>query len=84
MHGFSSQVSSRVQYPQDYQDLSYEDLKEFKQTRYGNNWLFCVGYLFLFKSLVYGIGIVNITFKWLVFGSSGDKHRIWGVSPCDF
>ncbi|XWS37410.1 hypothetical protein CRYUN_Cryun19dG0040500 [Craigia yunnanensis] len=29
-----SMVSSRVQYPQDYQDLSYEDLKEFKQTRY--------------------------------------------------
>ncbi|KAM0982545.1 hypothetical protein ACFX2I_015414 [Malus domestica] len=27
-------VSSRIQYPQDYQDLSYEDLKEFKQTRY--------------------------------------------------
>ncbi|RXH76086.1 hypothetical protein DVH24_001665 [Malus domestica] len=30
----SLQVSSRIQYPQDYQDLSYEDLKEFKQTRY--------------------------------------------------
>ncbi|XP_024022810.1 transportin MOS14 isoform X2 [Morus notabilis] len=29
-----SLVSFRVQYPQDYQDLSYEDLKEFKQTRY--------------------------------------------------
>ncbi|PPD92809.1 hypothetical protein GOBAR_DD10241 [Gossypium barbadense] len=30
----SSKVSSRVQYPDDYQNLSYEDLKEFKQTRY--------------------------------------------------
>ncbi|XP_050379254.1 transportin MOS14 [Argentina anserina] len=29
-----SLVSFRIQYPQDYQDLSYEDLKEFKQTRY--------------------------------------------------
>ncbi|GMN45765.1 hypothetical protein TIFTF001_014956 [Ficus carica] len=29
-----SLVSFRVQYPQDDQDLSYEDLKEFKQTRY--------------------------------------------------
>ncbi|KGN63628.1 transportin MOS14 [Cucumis sativus] len=29
-----SLVSFRVQYPNDYQDLSYEDLKEFKQTRY--------------------------------------------------
>ncbi|XP_010546049.1 PREDICTED: transportin MOS14 isoform X2 [Tarenaya hassleriana] len=29
-----SLVSFRVQYPQDYQGLSYEDLKEFKQTRY--------------------------------------------------
>nr|KJB08401.1 hypothetical protein B456_001G079800 [Gossypium raimondii] len=29
-----SLVSSRVQYPDDYQNLSYEDLKEFKQTRY--------------------------------------------------
>ena len=35
-HGFVSQVSSRVQYPEDYKDLSYEDLKDFKQTRYGN------------------------------------------------
>jgi transportin-3 len=30
------QVSYRVQYPVDYQDLTYEDLKEFKQTKYGN------------------------------------------------
>ncbi|XP_022767957.1 transportin MOS14-like isoform X5 [Durio zibethinus] len=29
-----SLVGFRVQYPQDYKDLSYEDLKEFKQTRY--------------------------------------------------
>ncbi|XXG68407.1 hypothetical protein AAC387_Pa06g1499 [Persea americana] len=29
-----SLVSFRVQYPQDYQDLSKEDLKDFKQTRY--------------------------------------------------
>ncbi|KAF3543786.1 hypothetical protein DY000_02006047 [Brassica cretica] len=29
-----SLVGFRVQYPEDYQDLSYEDLKEFKQTRY--------------------------------------------------
>ncbi|KAJ1438997.1 Exportin-1/Importin-beta-like [Sesbania bispinosa] len=29
-----SLVSYRVQYPEDYQDLSYEDLKEFKQTKY--------------------------------------------------
>ncbi|KAM7272707.1 hypothetical protein ACFE04_027370 [Oxalis oulophora] len=29
-----SLVSFRVQYPHDYQDLSNEDLKEFKQTRY--------------------------------------------------
>ncbi|KDO69840.1 hypothetical protein CISIN_1g002041mg [Citrus sinensis] len=29
-----SLVSFRVQYPQDYQDLSLEDLKEFKHTRY--------------------------------------------------
>ncbi|CAI0549560.1 unnamed protein product [Linum tenue] len=29
-----SLVSFRVQYPQDYQNLSIEDLKEFKQTRY--------------------------------------------------
>lgn len=35
-YGSSSQVSFRVQYPQDYQDLSLEDLKEFKHTRYGN------------------------------------------------
>lgn len=32
-----SQVSFRVQYPEDYQGLSYEDLREFKHTRYGNN-----------------------------------------------
>ncbi|RWR88742.1 transportin MOS14 isoform X1 [Cinnamomum micranthum f. kanehirae] len=31
-----SLVSFRVQYPQDYQNLSKEDLKDFKQTRYGN------------------------------------------------
>ncbi|KAJ6760609.1 TRANSPORTIN MOS14 [Salix purpurea] len=30
-----SLVSFRVKYPQDYQTLSVEDLKEFKQTRYG-------------------------------------------------
>lgn len=35
-YGFSPQVSFRVQYPQDYLDLSHEDCKEFKQTRYGN------------------------------------------------
>ncbi|GLU12266.1 hypothetical protein SLE2022_289610 [Rubroshorea leprosula] len=29
-----SLVSFRVQYPKDYQGLSYEDLREFKQTRY--------------------------------------------------
>lgn len=29
------QVSFRVQYPQDYADLSREDLKDFKKTRYG-------------------------------------------------
>ncbi|CAF2036984.1 unnamed protein product [Brassica napus] len=29
-----SLVGFRVQYPEDYQGLSYEDLKEFKQTRY--------------------------------------------------
>ncbi|OIW00111.1 hypothetical protein TanjilG_29101 [Lupinus angustifolius] len=29
-----SLVSFRVQYPEDYQDLSYEDLKEFKHTKY--------------------------------------------------
>ncbi|CAN6578266.1 unnamed protein product [Malus baccata var. baccata] len=29
-----SLVSFRIQYPQDYQDLSHEDLKEFKHTRY--------------------------------------------------
>ncbi|PNX83655.1 transportin-3-like protein, partial [Trifolium pratense] len=29
-----SLVSYRVQYPVDYQDLTYEDLKEFKQTKY--------------------------------------------------
>ncbi|KAG2675746.1 hypothetical protein I3843_12G021500 [Carya illinoinensis] len=31
---FSPQVSFRVQYPQDYLNLSHEDRKEFKQTRY--------------------------------------------------
>ncbi|KAK8982744.1 hypothetical protein V6N11_046656 [Hibiscus sabdariffa] len=34
MGATSYYVSSRVQYPQAYQDLSYEDLKEFKHTRY--------------------------------------------------
>ncbi|KAG6754015.1 hypothetical protein POTOM_042023 [Populus tomentosa] len=43
-----SLVSSRVQYPPDYQTLSVEDLKEFKQTRYGNDWLFDIGYCFAF------------------------------------
>lgn len=37
--GLVLQVSFRVQYPEDYLDLSYEDLKEFKQTRYGNGLL---------------------------------------------
>lgn len=31
-----SQVSSRVQFPLDYSELSKEDQKDFKQTRYGN------------------------------------------------
>lgn len=53
------QVSYRVQYPEDYQDLSYEDHKEFKQTKYGNGfveWCCCdaVVLLFLFYvSLLY-------------------------------
>lgn len=32
---FFSQVSVKVEYPQDYADLSREDQKDFKQTRYG-------------------------------------------------
>nr|CAA8286956.1 Unknown [Brassica rapa]CAA8287923.1 Unknown [Brassica rapa]CAA8392540.1 Unknown [Brassica rapa]CAA8404225.1 Unknown [Brassica rapa] len=34
-----SLVGFRVQYPEDYQGLSYEDLKEFKQTRYAGTLL---------------------------------------------
>lgn len=32
---FFSQVSVKVEYPQDYADLSREGQKDFKQTRYG-------------------------------------------------
>ncbi|GKV14189.1 hypothetical protein SLEP1_g25094 [Rubroshorea leprosula] len=39
-----SLVSFRVQYPKDYQGLSYEDLREFKQTRYGNNCFLSFGF----------------------------------------
>ncbi len=46
-YGFSSQVSFRVEYPQDYLDLSHEDRKEFKQTRYGNYQLFGISFLFI-------------------------------------
>jgi hypothetical protein len=43
---FSSQVSFRVQYPQDYHDLSHEDRKEFKQTRYGNDQLYGIAFVY--------------------------------------
>jgi hypothetical protein len=45
-YGFSSQVSFRVQYPQDYHDLSHEDRKEFKQTRYGNDQLYGIAFVY--------------------------------------
>lgn len=49
-YGFSPQVSFRVQYPQDYLDLSHEDRKEFKHTRYGNDHLYGILLFFFFMS----------------------------------
>lgn len=37
---FFWQVSYRVEYPQDYQNLSEEDHRDFKHTRYGNSYIF--------------------------------------------
>lgn len=44
----NGQVSYKVQYPADYSEMSKEDLKDFKQNRYGND-------DFLFVSVVLSV-----------------------------
>ncbi|KAK6249876.1 Importin-beta [Theobroma cacao] len=69
-----SLVSSRVQYPQDYQDLSYEDLKEFKQTRYA-----VADVLSDAASVLGGDATLQILYMKLVEAISccGNEHNEW-------
>ncbi|XP_028781682.1 transportin MOS14 isoform X1 [Neltuma alba] len=70
-----SLVSFRVQYPEDYQDLSYEDLKEFKQTRYA-----VADVLTDAASVLGGDATLKILYMKLfeaVSGHGNDEHKEW-------
>ncbi|KAL2961479.1 hypothetical protein AAZX31_17G092200 [Glycine max] len=63
-----SLVIFRVQYPEDYQDLSYEDLKEFKQTKYDAS------------SVLGGDATLKILYMKLleaVSGHGNNEHKEW-------
>ncbi|KAL5747312.1 hypothetical protein ACOSP7_024309 [Xanthoceras sorbifolium] len=72
-----SLVSSRVQYPQDYQDLSLEDLKEFKQTRYA-----VADVLIDAASVLGGDATLKILYMKLVEGVAccGNEHSNWRLA----
>ncbi|XP_044477067.1 transportin MOS14-like [Mangifera indica] len=69
-----SLVSFRVQYPRDYQDLSLEDLKEFKQTRYA-----VADVLIDAASVLGGDATLKILYTKLVEGVAccGNEHSGW-------
>ncbi|KAH9719970.1 transportin MOS14 [Citrus sinensis] len=69
-----SLVSFRVQYPQDYQDLSLEDLKEFKHTRYA-----VADVLIDAASVLGGDATLKILYIKFVEGVAccGNKHNEW-------
>ncbi|XP_031250854.1 transportin MOS14-like [Pistacia vera] len=69
-----SLVSFRVQYPRDYQDLSLEDLKEFKQTRYA-----VADVLIDAASVLGGDATLKILYTKLVEGVAccGNEHSEW-------
>ncbi|XP_061360280.1 transportin MOS14 isoform X2 [Gastrolobium bilobum] len=70
-----SLVSFRVQYPEDYQDLSYEDLKEFKQTKYA------VADVLTDAALVLGgdatLKILYMKLLEAVSGHGNTEHKEW-------
>ncbi|QCD80913.1 transportin MOS14 [Vigna unguiculata] len=70
-----SLVIFRVQYPEDYQDLSYEDLKEFKQTKYA------VADVLTDASSVLGgdatLKILYVKLLQAVSGHGNDEHKEW-------
>ncbi|KAJ4712230.1 putative Transportin [Melia azedarach] len=69
-----SLVSFRVQYPQDYQDLSLEDLKEFKHTRYA-----VADVLIDAASVLGGDATLKILYMKFVEGVAccGNEHSEW-------
>ncbi|MED6148223.1 Transportin mos14 [Stylosanthes scabra] len=70
-----SLVSFRVQYPEDYQDLSYEDLKEFKQTKYA-----VADVLTDAASVLGGDATLRILYMKLleaVAGHGNNEHKDW-------
>lgn len=69
-----SLVTFRVQYPQDYQDLSLEDLKEFKHTRYA-----VADVLIDAASVLGGDATLKILYIKFVEGVAccGNKHNEW-------
>ncbi|GAV74387.1 Xpo1 domain-containing protein [Cephalotus follicularis] len=69
-----SLVSFRVQYPQDHQDLPYEDLKEFKQTRYA-----VADVLIDAASVLGGDATLKILYMKLIeaVASCGNEHSEW-------
>nr|XP_025629217.1 transportin MOS14 isoform X2 [Arachis hypogaea] len=70
-----SLVSFRVQYPEDYQDLSYEDLKEFKQTKYA-----VADVLTDAASVLGGDATLRILYMKLleaVSGHGNNEHKDW-------
>lgn len=70
-----SLVIFRVQYPEDYQDLSYEDLKEFKQTKYA-----VADVLTDASSVLGGDATLKILYMKLleaVSGHGNSEHKEW-------
>ncbi|KAL2961478.1 hypothetical protein AAZX31_17G092200 [Glycine max] len=70
-----SLVIFRVQYPEDYQDLSYEDLKEFKQTKYA-----VADVLTDASSVLGGDATLKILYMKLleaVSGHGNNEHKEW-------
>ncbi|KAL2961475.1 hypothetical protein AAZX31_17G092200 [Glycine max] len=68
-------VIFRVQYPEDYQDLSYEDLKEFKQTKYA-----VADVLTDASSVLGGDATLKILYMKLleaVSGHGNNEHKEW-------
>ncbi|KAK3170493.1 hypothetical protein Dsin_032664 [Dipteronia sinensis] len=72
-----SLVSSRVQYPEDYQDLSLEDLKEFKHSRYA-----VADVLIDAASVLGGDATLKILYMKLVEGVAycGNEHSNWRLA----